>query len=509
MDIYEEIMQNKENINTNYQKDSFYENYSINNNYIISNNIDNKNYSFYPENKVKNTKKVNKLQFFYKNNYSNDNEDLDIELNCISQVIPLENFYYTQNNNNEKVKENAKSKIKRKRKANSILNNIPTISEIYNSQNSQEKILSNNINNNINNNITIYNNTNSSINDTSMNKSIKRHNTTMVQNTKKFINKEKISNENIDIKNNRQLLDEIAKLKKENQKLILKNKELSLKLRTQEAKSKINSHQNDNINKKKLFEQKEEYYLQKIRNLESELIKQKDLVIKLSYHKRFNIGIRKLRISSFVIKGNSNKENNRIKRRNSVDMFIKNNSMLHYNNTLPDKTNKCKKRKNTVNSIESSIKTYREEFDRIIERPLLSSTHSTQKSIDNNINKKYNINNKKLKEYNKINISMNNSISRIGNHNRDNSIEIKLEANNNKSKIKNIKNINNIDKSIVVDMKKNKKNKNNKIKGKTNLIMTVINDNLLGNLNYNDYINGNFLNLYNKSIKNSDRRKNK
>ena len=112
----------------------------------------------------------------------------------------------------------------------------------------------------------------------------------------------------------------------------------------------------------------------------------------------------------------------------------------------------------------------------IIERPLLSSTHSTQKSIDNNINKKYNINNKKLKEYNKINISMNNSISRIGNHNRDNSIEIKLEANNNKSKIKNIKNINNIDKSIVVDMKKNKKNKNNKIKGKTNLIMTVIND---------------------------------
>ena len=104
---------------------------------------------------------------------------------------------------------------------------------------------------------------------------------------------------------------------------------------------------------------------------------------------------------------------------------------------------------------------------------------------------------------------MNNSISRIGNHNRDNSIEIKLEANNNKSKIKNIKNINNIDKSIVVDMKKNKKNKNNKIKGKTNLIMTVINDNLLGNLNYNDYINGNFLNLYNKSIKNGDRRKNK
>ena len=257
MDIYEEILQNKENINTNYKDEPYYQNYSLNNNYIISNNNNNnKNYSFYPEKKVKSTKKVNKLQYIYKNNYSNDNEDLDIELNCISQVIPLENFYCTQNN--EKEKENTKSKIKRTRKNISILNNIQNISELYNSQNSQEKILSNNINNNINNNITIYNNTNSSINDTSMNKSIKRHNTTMVQNTKKFINKEKIFNENMDTKRNRQLLDEITKLKKKNQKLILKNKELSLKLRTQETKSKINCHQNDNTNKKKLFEQKEE-----------------------------------------------------------------------------------------------------------------------------------------------------------------------------------------------------------------------------------------------------------
>ena len=506
MDIYKEFLQNKENINNNkYQNDNFYQNYNINNNYIISNNIDNKNYSVFPDKKEKNIKKVSKLQYIYKNNYSNDNEDLDIELNCISQVIPLDGFYYTQNN---KEKENVKAKIQRKRKANSILNNIPNISEIYSSQNTKEKILSNNINNNINNNITIYNNTNSSINDTSINKSIKRHNTTMVQNAKKFLNKEKIFNENFDTKNNPQLLDEIAKLKRQNQKLSMKNKELSLKLRTQETKPKIINHQNDNLSKKKLFEQKEDYYLQKIRNLESELIKQKDLITKLSYHKRFNIGIRKIRISSFAIKGNNNKDNNRIKRRNSMDVFIKNNSVLHYNNTLPAKLNKYKKRKNTVNTIESSIKTYREEFNKIIERPLLSSTHSTQKSIEKNIKKKYNISKKKNKDYIKMNNSMDNSMVYIGNHKRDNSKEIRLEINNNKSRIKNIKN-NNADKSIIIDMKDNRKMKNHKIKGKTNLIMTVINDNLLGNLNYNDYINGNFFNLYNKSMKNSERVKNK
>ena len=506
MDIYKEFLQNKENINNNkYQNDNFYQNYNINNNYIISNNIDNKNYSVFPDKKEKNIKKVSKLQYIYKNNYSNDNEDLDIELNCISQVIPLDGFYYTQNN---KEKENVKAKIQRKRKANSILNSIPNISEIYSSQNTKEKILSNNINNNINNNITIYNNTNSSINDTSINKSIKRHNTTMVQNAKKFLNKEKIFNENFDTKNNPQLLDEIAKLKRQNQKLSMKNKELSLKLRTQETKPKIINHQNDNLSKKKLFEQKEDYYLQKIRNLESELIKQKDLITKLSYHKRFNIGIRKIRISSFAIKGNNNKDNNRIKRRNSMDVFIKNNSVLHYNNTLPAKLNKYKKRKNTVNTIESSIKTYREEFNKIIERPLLSSTHSTQKSIEKNIKKKYNISKKKNKDYIKMNNSMDNSMVYIGNHKRDNSKEIRLEINNNKSRIKNIKN-NNADKSIIIDMKDNRKMKNHKIKGKTNLIMTVINDNLLGNLNYNDYINGNFFNLYNKSMKNSERVKNK
>ena len=507
MDLYQELFENKENINnSNYQTDIFNQNYNINNNYIIPNKIsNNNNFSLYQNKKSKNTKKINKPQYIYNNNYSNDNEDLDIELSCISQVIPLDNFYYIQNDNE---KESTKTKIQRKRKSNSILNNIQNISDIYNTQNSPEKILSNNISNNINNNITIYNNTNSSLNDSSINKNIKRHNSTMVQNTKKFLNKERILNENIDIKNNQRLLNEIRILKNENQKLFLKNKELSLKLKTQETKSKINNGLNDNMKKKKLFEQKEEFYLQKIRSLESELIKQKALVTKLSYHKRFNIGIRKLRINSFAIKGNCNRDNSRIKRRNSVDAFGKNNNIFHYNNTLPNKINKYKKRKTTVSSMENSIKTYREEFNKIIDKPLLSSTHSTQKSIEKNIKNKYNDYKKKNKDYNKTNNSLNDSMNYIGYHNRENSINIQFETNNNnRSKIKNIKNNNNADKSVMINVKDNKKIKNKKIRGKTNLIMTVINDNLLGNLNYNDYINSHLLNLYNKSMKNGERLK--
>ena len=104
-----------------------------------------------------------------------------------------------------------------------------------------------------------------------------------------------------------------------------------------------------------------------------------------------------------------------------------------------------------------------------------------------------------------IRISLNDSMNYIGYHNRENSINIQFETNNNK--IKNIKNNNNADKSVMINVKDNKKIKNKKIRGKTNLIMTVINDNLLGNLNYNDYINNHLLNLYNKSMKNGERLK--
>ena len=338
----------------------------------------------------------------------------------------------------------------------------------------------------------------------------------MVQNNNKLYNKEKRDENNnnlfIDsIKNYhyQQLTEEIQKLKNENKRLFLKNNELSLKLRTQEAKAKINN--NSDIPKKKLSDQKEEFYLQKIRQLESEIIKQKDLITKLTYNKRYNIGIRKIRVASLIIKGNiMNPKNYKIKRRNSISACNKINTTINYNNTLPNNISKYKNRKRSSNSIDNSIKTSREEINMSI-RPLLSTTHSIEKKIKNkNIQK---LKNKKTgigDNYNKTNLSVNNSSCGISYHNREKSINIKFDDNIFKGKVKNIKKNNNSEKSNIANMKenKNKKMKTKKMHGKTNLIMSVINDNLLGNFDYSEFINQHFSNLCNKTIKNKKKFKN-
>ena len=113
-------------------------------------------------------------------------------------------------------------------------------------------------------------------------------------------------------------------------------------------------------------------------------------------------------------------------------------------------------------------------------------------------------------------------------HNKENSVDINFDDDlfkyiNNYRENKKIKNIKknkekNKNNSFVKErktcninieeykIKGNKKIKNNKIKGRTSLIMSVINDNLLGNFEHNNYIKDNSY-LYNKCIKNNERLK--
>ena len=559
MELYDFIEDN-ENINmNNYHFDNFSKNKALDNKYFFLNKTDNINIRNYKNQKKTRTKFNNQYKetnnFDYNNNNNHnriDNEDLDIELDSISKIIPLNNFINIDQNNNPneyaeyskiEVTKNKKNRIKRKRRANSIFNNTqnniginntinnsniteinmtniatenrPDIYHFY-PQKEQEKIL----NNNINNNITIYNNTNTNINtnDNNNDNKIKKYNTVINHNYNNIIennNEENILNNST--KNSQKLYEEIQKLKKENKRLFIKNNELSLKLRTQEAKTKINNN-NNNLNHK----QKEEFLLQKIKKLENEIIKQKDLITKLTYHKRFNIGIRKIRINSFIIKSNIN-NNNKLKRRNTSNIYNnKNNSTIHYNNTLPNKANKyIKKRKS--NSEISDNQTFREEINMKV-KPLLSSTHSSQEKIKHTLKKKLK---NKTRDYNSVNLSMNIS-DVIEYHNKENSVDINFDddlfkyINNYREnkKIKNIKKNNekNKNNSFVKErktcdinieeykIKGNKKIKNNKIKGRTSLIMSVINDNLLGNFEHNNYIKDNSY-LYNKCIKNNERLK--
>ena len=561
MELYD-FIEGNENVNmNNYHFDNFSKNKALDNKYFFLNKPDNINIKNYKNQKKSRPKFNNQYKgtnnFDCNNNLNNriDNEDLDIELDSISKIIPLNNFINIDQNNNPneyieyskiEVTKNKKNRIKRKRRANSIFNNTqnniginntinnsniteinmtniatenrPDIYHFY-PQKEQEKIL----NNNINNNITIYNNTNTNINtnDNNNDNKIKKYNTVINHNYNNIIennNEENILN--ISTKNSQKLYEEIQKLKKENKRLFIKNNELSLKLRTQEAKTKINNNNNNNNNLN--HKQKEEFLLQKIKKLENEIIKQKDLITKLTYHKRFNIGIRKIRINSFIIKSNIN-NNNKLKRRNTSNIYNnKNNSTIHYNNTLPNKANKyIKKRKS--NSEISDNQTFREEINMKV-KPLLSSTHSSQEKIKHTLKKKLK---NKTRDYNSVNLSMNIS-DVIEYHNKENSVDINFDddlfkyINNYREnkKIKNIKKNNekNKNNSFVKErktcdinieeykIKGNKKIKNNKIKGRTSLIMSVINDNLLGNFEHNNYIKDNSY-LYNKSIKNNERPK--
>ena len=545
---FNQIVENKENINYNYQKFNFSKKTISPYNYIGLNEFSKIN-----EAKTKYNQRMGKRtnnsfevleQISENNNYiQNSEEDLDIELNSISKIIPLNNFINIDQINNTK-KENiytkAKPKIKRTPSLNSFFDDIPNDNQnnnnntntnyhVYNdnsnqcpefnltnfglenrpkiqSNNKNEKedihnITNNNINNitnnNINNNISLFNNKNDF--------PIKRHNSVITPDINQFLN---INNDttflNNTTHNNQYLYDEIQKLKKENRRLFLKNNELSLKIKTQEAKTKINSNY-ASINQKKLSSQKEEFLLQKIKKLESEIIKQKDLITKLTYNKRFNIGIRKIRVNSILIKGN----NNKLKRKNSIDNFNLNNlycnkinkkkfnsNVSNYNKTLPNKYNKYIKRKS------QNFKTNREELS-IHVRPSYSSISSSPKILTKENKNDLSTKNSKL-----------NSTMIV--YNKNNSVNLKLD---NFEKPKNVKKnfnfklnrltVNKTEKNKIDEKKSNEEfifnklnNKNvlnndynckklgpHKTYGKTSLIMSVINDNLLGNFNLSQYMN--------------------
>ena len=546
---FNQIVENKENINYNYQKINFSKKTISPYNYIGLNEFSKIN-----EAKTKYNQRMGKRtnnsfevleQISENNNYiQNSEEDLDIELNSISKIIPLNNFINIDQINNTK-KENiytkAKPKIKRTPSLNSFFDDIPNDNQnnnnntntnyhVYNdnsnqcpefnltnfglenrpkiqSNNKNEKedihnITNNNINNitnnNINNNISLFNNKNDF--------PIKRHNSVITPDINQFLN---INNDttflNNTTHNNQYLYDEIQKLKKENRRLFLKNNELSLKIKTQEAKTKINSNY-ASVNQKKLPSQKEEFLLQKIKKLESEIIKQKDLITKLTYNKRFNIGIRKIRVNSILIKGNNSKH----KRKNSINNFNLNNlycnkinkkkinsNASNYNKTLPNnKYNKYVKKKS------QNFKTNKEELSIHI-RPSYSSISSSPKFLS-----KENKNDLSTKN-NKLNSTM------IV-YNKNNSVNLKLD---NFEKPKNVKKnfnfklnrltVNKTEKNKIDEKKSNEEfifnklnNKNvlnndynckklgpHKTYGKTSLIMSVINDNLLGNFNLSQYMN--------------------
>jgi hypothetical protein len=337
------------------------------------------------------------------------------------------------------------------------------------------------------------NNINNAFNDTfNDNKDfcpIKRHNSVITSNINKFlhINNETTfltntnTNANINTNNNIQLLyDEIQRLKKDNRRLLLKNNELSMKLKTQEAKTKINS----NLNKtKKLSTQKEEFFLRKIQKLENEIIKQRDLITKLTYNKRFNIGVRKIRVNSILIKGNDS----RLKRKNSLNNFYCNNlyKTNFFNKTLPNKSNNQYIKKNS-----QKIKTNKQDISLHI-RPSYSSISSP---IDlEKIQKNDYFKNKDLNNTMVI-------------HNKDNSINLKLDRFDITKNIRNNKIItesNKISENQIEEKKTNEQKSINKgfennfnykkigphkTFGKTSLIMSVINDNLLGIFNLSQYM---------------------
>ena len=521
---FNSYFEKKENINSNYQNIIFSKKLKTPINYFLEVKTRNNGNNEQINKNIVNTTHISKRDKEKNINCINNNdEDLEIELISTSKKIPINNYvgYITTGKINEEPKGNIiqkkRPKIRRVPSANSFFDDIQNDNSKNNLTNdntnifSEKEYLEFNLTNfglvnrpKINQNNSVYkkdeyintNADNSSIYNEKNDFPIKRHNSVISSNVNKILN---INNEISFLNNNNNnqfLYDEIQRLKKENKRLVLKNNELALKIRTQEIKTKVKSK---NINQKKLSTQKEEFLLQKIKKLESEIIKQKDLITKLTYNKRFNIGIRKIRVNSILIKGN----NSKLKKKNSINNFrlgnlycnktYKNNKdssiISDLNRTLPNKTNKFVKTKT------NSFKQKREDLS-IHVRPSFSSISS---SSPKNIHK------------NEKNIKMNTTMTA---YNKDNSINLKIEnidiSKNLKKKLRKEINFTRVNKSKIEEKKINDEyNIDNRIKmtndiinncnykkigphktyGKTSLIMSVINDNLLGNFNLSQYMN--------------------
>ena len=576
---YNQVLENKENINNNYQKIIFSKKVKIPVNYLTINEFrknneikrrNNEQINKNTSNSFKNLKQINEItnNYNFENNYNNNlntEEDLDIELSSISKKIPINNFNDIEqinNMQNEKRLVQVRPKIKRTPSTNSFFDDIQndnhnniTNYNIYNDisqqcsgfnltnfglenrpkiniSNKKEKEVQNNNNfnniqtNNINNIITNNNNNNNISFFNGENEfNIKRHNSVIKPDINKFLdinnetsfcnnntnnnnyinnnNYTNINNNTNNNKNNNQYLyEEIQKLKKENKRLLLKNNELSLKLKAQETKTKTNINSN-NVNQKKLSSQKEEFLLQKIKKLENEILKQKDIITKLTYNKRFNIGIRKIRVNSILIKG----INNKLKRKNSYNLsYLYCNKInkkkigsneTNLNKTLPNKFDKYikKKSQNICSKKENSFLHIRPSYSSIT-----SSPRNYNKENKNDLSIKNIKMNTTMTVYNKnnyIKLKLDNfDISKNFRKNvkiKESKIN-KFKFDKNKNDDKKIIDENNINfkkhnnNNVYTNNYKNKILGTHKTYGKTSLVMSVINDNLLGNLNLSQYM---------------------
>lgn len=519
-----ELNLNKENIRNNYQKFIINKKDKLINGYLNLNKLSKIN-----EIKIKKIDETYIKNNYNQNNCKEDEEDLDIELCSISKIIPINNIINIdeiRNIEKENIFVNKKSKVKRAPSINSFFDDI-SIDSIQTNMNNNN-ITNSNINNEpyqnfLNFNMTNYGlanrpenksnniiekddiqkktNNNININIINDNKNSlpkKRHNSVIPSNINNFLDIDKetnlLDNTNITSNNyNNSNNEEIQKLKKDNKRLILKNNELSLKIKMQETKTKINSNNN---NPKKFSSQREEYFLQKIKKLENEIIKQKDLIIKLTYNKRFNIGIRKIRVNSILIKGNANK----LKRKNSINNIVLNNLYCNNNNYKNNYLNKTLS--NQVNNNKyirkksQNIKTNKEVLS-LNRGPSFASISSSPKRLEkkqkNNCNIKNNDMNKTMVVYNKnnsINLKLDNfKISKnIRNYKKIKELKTnKLSNNSLEEKIINEEDKANINKACG-DKNIYKQLGPHKTCGKTSLIMSVINDNLFGNFNLSQYL---------------------
>ena len=536
---FKQFLENKENIITiNYQDIFYSKEVKYPKSYLTIKEIPKKN-----ETKRRNNEKmdknriislneleqVNKIDKYYNylNNYNSitTEEDVDIELNSISKKIPINYFInLKQMNITQKNKRNTqtRSKIKRTPSLNhffddnqSSIKNICSNFNIYNDKNdsyqcsefnltncdseNRAKINKMNINkkedkksyfNNItNNNINkISNNNNNSLFNNKNYLNIKRNKSVLMPDINKFLesNNEITSLNTNKNQNNQYLFEEIQKLKKENKRLFLKNNELSFKLKTQDAKTKINNNYNS-INHKKITSQKEEFLLQKIKKLENEIIKQKDIIKKIKYNKRFIKDLRKIRVNSILIQGN----NKKVKRKNSYNFNnlycnrIKKKKITtkqtNFNKTVSDEFNKCIRRKS------QNLKLGKEGLPMKI-KPSHSSTSPKylNKITKNDLNQKQNKKNTTMISYNKDNsikltldnFELNKNFRKSGKIRERKIYNFIFDKNKNYDINNNLKRLNT---NEYISNYNYKKLASHKAYGKTSLIMSVINDNLLGN----------------------------
>ena len=440
--------------------------FSSKNIYVSSENILNKNIyqeseyncTMESQNKIKSQAKIyNSFDASELQSKTNE-EDLDIELNATSLKIPIDTFY------DQKPK---KSKIRRAISTNNLISNYDN--DFQNIDNNYMNIENNQIIDEFNaTKIESISNRKNIISQNEVEDNIKKFEKTFTKNNDVIETHNKLLNKN-DSNDYDYLLNEIKKLKKQNHGLIIKNNQLT-KLVNKNGNKKLN---NDN---KEVILHRENLLMQKIKKLENELLKQKELVTKLTYNKRFNIGIRKIRTISFII--NSNTINNKLKKKNSIKNFNL--------NLKPNKTNIFKKI-NKSNSVVGKTK----------------KNNSFSKINFRNKNKIYEnqpINFKKVITNNNYNKYVNKSVEDEGITDFDNSIINKSNINKQKNEFNNsqvsyrckkMKTDKYYFKNEKIEEKKDNdencidkgKLKKSKTNGKISLIMTVLNDNLLGNFN--------------------------